>query len=78
MNHKERHGFKLGNAYRNRTSGTKFIQYIAKSFGNDTKNKIENFNFYSLSTDGSTDPSVTEKEVFVMTLDPNSIGSETG
>ena len=38
----------LGNAYRNRTSG------------NHTKNDIENFNFYGLLIDESTDSSVTE------------------
>ena len=69
LSHEQRHGVILGNAYRNRNSQTEFIQYIAKSLGNHTKNQIENSNFYSLLTDGSID-SVTEKEaVFVMTFD---------
>ena len=48
LSHKERPGIMLGNAYRNRTSG------------NHTKNNIENFNFYGLLIDESTDSSVTE------------------
>ena len=73
---KERQSVILGNIYKNRTSRTEFIQYIAKSLANYTKNKIENSNFYSLSTDGFSDSSATEKETFVTILDPDPKGNK--
>ena len=76
LSHKERHVM-LRNVWANKTSGTEFIQYITKSIGNNTKNKIENSNFYSWLTDAFTDSSVTEQEVFfVVTVDPNPIGNK--
>ena len=77
LSHKERHNVMLRNVWTNKTSGTEFIQSITKSLGNNTKNKIENSNFYSWLTDAFTDSSVTEQEAFfVMTFDPNPIGNK--
>ena len=77
LSHEEIHGVTLENALKNRNCGIGFIQHIVKSLGNDTKNKRENSNFYSLLNDGTTDSSVTEKEAFfVMTFDPNPVGRE--
>ena len=78
LNHEEKHGVMLGTAYRNRTSGTLMIDFIAESLRNDFKKKFDKANFYSLLSDGSTDASVTEKEaLFVITFNPLREGSDS-
>ena len=43
----ERYGIVFGTAYRNRTSGTVFLEFIAKSLGDIMKEKLTKRNFYS-------------------------------
>ena len=64
INHEERHGIIFGTTYQNRTLGTVFLEFITKSLRDIVKEKLTKRNFYNLLTDGSTDLSVTEKEVF--------------
>ena len=64
LNHEENHGVMLGTAYRNRTSGTLMIDFIAESLRNDFKKKFDKANFYSLLSDSSRDSSLAEKEAF--------------
>ena len=77
LDHEERHGVVIGTAYRNRTSGTSIIEFIAEDLRNNLKQKLNKTNFYSLLSDGSTDTSVTEKEAFfVITFNPTPGGSD--
>ena len=66
-----KHGMQLGKAYTNDTSAGVMVDFIGDSIVLDLKNTLENRNFFSLLTDGSTDASVTKKEaIFVVVLNP--------
>ena len=66
----EKHGVVIGAAYRNDTSAGIIIDYIADSLKVKLKKELEQINFYSILTDGSTDASTSEKEaMFVVTFD---------
>ena len=66
----ERHGVDIGTAYRNRNSGSIFVDSINDSLVEELKTKLENAQFYSILTDGSTDSSISENEaVFVVYFD---------
>ena len=57
----------LGETYVNDTSADVMIDFIRDSVALDLKNTLENLNFFSFLTDGSTDASVTKKEaIFVV------------
>ena len=78
LNHEENHRVMLGTAYRNRTSGTLMIDFIAESLRNDFKKKFDKANFYGLLSDSSTDSSLAEKEAFfVITFNPFPQGSNS-
>ena len=47
ISHEERYGIVFGTAYRNRTSGTVFLEFIAKSLGDIMKEQLTKRNFYS-------------------------------
>ena len=65
------HGMHLGKAYANDTSAGVMLDFIGDSIVLDLKNTLENRNFFSLLTDGSTDASVTKKEaIFVVVFSP--------
>ena len=48
ISHKERHSVIVGTAYRNRTSGTLFLEYIVQNLRKGLKKKLTARNFYSL------------------------------
>ena len=76
VSHEERHGVIVGTAYRNRTLGTLFLEYITKNLKEGLKEKLNMRNFYSSLTDGSTDSAVNKKEAFyVLTFYLNHEGS---
>ena len=78
LNREENHGVMLGTAYRNRTSGTLMIDFIAESLQNDFKKKFDKDNFYSLLSDSSRDSSLAEKEAFfVIIFNPFPQGSNS-
>ena len=71
LDHEERHGVNIGTAYRNRNTGCSFMDTISESLANDLKVKLDEANFYSVLTDGSTDSSTSENEaVFIAFFDP--------
>ena len=77
IHHEERHGVLFCTSYGNRTSGTVFLEFIAKSLRHIMKEKLTKRNFYSLLTDGSTDSWVIEKEAFfVLTFNSRPEGSD--
>ena len=66
----ELHNFKLGNAYRNNNMCGEFIDYIADDLALKVLQKLKNSNFHSALCDGTTDVSLSEKEIiFVLYLD---------
>ena len=74
----EKHGADIGRAYRNRQSGTNFINYIGEELGKRLEEKISGVNFFSVLMDGSEDASVSEKEaIFVQYLEQNPPGKDT-
>ena len=71
----ERHGVKLGTAYKNENTAGTFMDYISKRLSKDLESKIDKVNFYSILTDGSTDSAIKENEgVFVSYLNPDPPG----
>ena len=73
----EKHGADIERAYRNRQSGTTFINYIGEELGKRLEEKISGVNFFSVLTDGSEDASVSEKEaIFVQYLEQNPPGKD--
>ena len=72
-----RHGVELGNAYRNSMSGSIMIDFSGKWLLNDLKKTLEQSEFFSILTDGSTDVSIIEKEaIFAITFDPSPPGTD--
>jgi hypothetical protein len=73
----EKHGVALGKAYRNNMSGSTMIDFIGKWLSNELKKELEEADFFSILTDGSTDVSIIEKEaIFVITFDPSPPGTD--
>jgi hypothetical protein len=73
------HGVDIGDAYINRIECTEFIDYHGEYLANKLANDLKEAKFYSVLTDGSTDRSVTEKElVYVLYFDPKTIGEKVG
>ena len=65
------HGMHLGKAYANDTSAGVMLDFEGDSIVLDLKNTLENRNFFSLLTDGSTDASDTKKKaIFVVVFSP--------
>ena len=58
-------------------SASVMIDYIAKHLSNELKEHLEQTEFFSILTDGSTDTSIIEKEaIFVITFDPTPPGTD--
>ena len=77
LDHEERLGVNVGTAYRNRNTGGSFMDAISESLANDLKVKLDEANFYSVLTDGSTDSATLENEaVFVAFFDPKPDNSD--
>ena len=51
----EKHGADIGTAYRNKQSGTNFINYIREELGKRIEEKISGVNSFSVLTDSSDD-----------------------
>ena len=65
------HGMHLGKAYASDTSAGVMLDFEGDSIVLDLKNTLENRNFFSLLTDGSTDASDTKKKaIFVVVFSP--------
>ena len=58
-----KHGVQLGEAYTNDMSAGVMIDFIGDSIALDLRNTLQNHNFFSLLTDGSTD-------IFVAVFNP--------
>ncbi|KAG1685114.1 Zinc finger protein 862 [Nymphon striatum] len=56
-------GLTLGKTYRNETSCRTFTKYIAESAKQDLTGQISKTNFFSITSDSSTDSSYTEQEI---------------
>ena len=58
-------------------SGSIMIDFIGKWLSNDLKKTLEQSEFFSILTDGSTDVSIIEKEaIFAITFDPSPPGTD--
>ncbi|CAB3979843.1 zinc finger 862-like [Paramuricea clavata] len=69
----KRHGVDLGDVYNNRKQCGEFIDVNAQFIAHQLNEDLTKAKFYSVLTDGSTDNSVTEKEVvYVLYFDPHS------
>ena len=67
----------LGNSYCNDSSAGVIIDFITDALAKDLKDRLDNANFFSILTDGSTDSSMIEKEaMFVITFDPTPPNSD--
>ena len=68
----KRHGVDLGDVYENRKQCAEFVDVNAKFISQQLTEDLTKAKFYSVLTDGSTDKSVTEKEVgSVLHFDPH-------
>jgi hypothetical protein len=68
----KRHGVDLGNVYTNRKQCAEFVDINAEFIAQQLNEDLTKAKFYSILTDGSTDKSVTEKEVvYVLYFDPH-------
>ncbi|XP_064644698.1 E3 SUMO-protein ligase KIAA1586-like [Lineus longissimus] len=66
-----RHGVDVGTAYTNRFQCAEFIDCHAEYLAETLKNDLVKAKFYSVLCDGSTDCTITEKEVvYVLYFDP--------
>ena len=67
VNMEKRHGVDLGNTYHNKTFCAEISSIIGQTLENELINFLQEANFFSILTDGSTDSGVQEKElVFVI------------
>ena len=67
------HGVDLGHVYNNRKQCAEFVDISAQFIAQQLNEDFTKAKFYSVLTDGSTDKSVTEKEVlYVLYFDPHS------
>ena len=68
----ELEGLKFLDSYKNDKSVREFIMSIAEELNGENLEKISRCNFFSLLCDGSTDSSITEKELmYILFLDPD-------
>ncbi len=73
------HGVDIGNAYVNRIECADFIDYHGEYLSKTLTNDLKEAKFYSVLTDGTTDCSVTEKElVYVLYFNPKQTGENIG
>ena len=75
------HGVDIGEVYENRIECDNFIDYPGEYLSKTLENDLSEVHFYSVLTDGTTDCSVTEKELlYVLYFDPKrneeSVGSK--
>lgn len=71
----ERHGVKIGNAYRSAMSCSDFISAIGNEMTQQLIETLNGAKFFSVLSDGSNDVSITEKEaIFLQYLDTNPPG----